>query len=330
MSGYSYLKDKCIPNILQILGAVAVSSFMSMLGNSNDAITLLLVGWGFVLVLYYSFDYSCRKRYYNSLLESLKHLKQKYLIADVMEKSHRLEDVIYHRILHMGNKAMLEEISETIHECNDYIEYIEQWVHEVKTPLAAMKLICDNNRTPEAIKVLQELERANRCVEQVLFYARSKNVEKDYLIKEVNLDEVVKKSIQNNKQLLLEKKIQVKLECDQSVFTDGKWIVFILDQCIVNSAKYGATNIVFYSEVIGSKTNLIIEDDGIGILSEDLPRIFDKGFTGKNGHELQKSTGIGLYLCKKLCEKLDVLIDVKSQIGSYTKIILTFATGRLK
>ena len=178
-------------------------------------------------------------------------------------------------------------------------------------------------------KVLKELERANQYIEQVLYYARSENVEKDYLIREVNLLDIVHTSIQNNKQLLREKQIQIKLECNQSVFTDHKWVGFILDQMIVNSAKYGAKQIHFQAVVEGSNTYLNITDDGIGILKEDLPRIFDKGFTGKNGHNEMKSTGMGLYLCKKLCDRLGIEIHIKSETGHYTKAILVFATGRL-
>lgn len=324
-----YLKDKSISLILHVLGILAVSLYMNIIGNSNDSICLLIVGWILVVLIYYSIDFIFRKKYFDSMLFCLDNLSKKYLIADVMDKPQRLEDVLYKHILRMGNKAMLEEISNIRHERDDYMEYIEQWVHEVKSPLSAMKLICENNRNDETKKVMRELERANRYVEQVLYYARSENVQKDYLIKEVNLLDIVKKSIHNNKQLLREEQIKVNLDCDQFIYTDSKWISFIIDQCIVNSVKYGAKQIIFQSEVSGSKTIFSIIDDGIGILEEDLPRIFEKGFTGKNGHEKDKSTGIGLYLCKKLCDKLDVEIEVESKVSRYTIVHLTFVNGRL-
>ncbi len=330
MNLYGYIKDKGMSILLHIMGMLAVSAYMRISGSLADTVVLLLMGWGMTVILYYFFDFRARKRYYQVLLEQMDQLDQKYLIADLMKKPYRAEDLIYYHMLRQGNKAMLEEISEIRQEYADYTEYMEQWVHEVKTPLAAMKLICENNRSEETRKVLRELERAGRCVEQVLFFARSKNVEKDYLIREVNLTDIVTKAIQNNKQLLIEKKVQVKTDCDQNVFTDHKWITFIIDQCILNSVQYGAGTIIFRSQALGSKTHFYIQDDGMGITKEDLPRIFEKGFTGKNGHEQEQSTGMGLFLCKKLCDKLDVLIGVESEPSKYTKIILTFSTGGLE
>jgi signal transduction histidine kinase len=324
-----YLKDKSISIILQILGAMAVSLFLGEVKDSSDAVMLLLTGWGLVVFMYYTIDYHIRKRYYKAIFLSLEELDQKYLISDILLKPRRQEDILWQKILRISNRAMLEEITRIRHESSNYTEYIEQWVHEVKTPISAIKLICDNSPLEATRKIRQELEKSSRFVDQVLYFARSSNVEKDYLIREVSLDEVVKKALQNNKHLLLEKKVQINLTCDQNVFTDSKWIVFILDQCIVNSVKYGADNITFKSEVKGSKTAFHISDNGVGIAEDDLPRIFEKGFTGKNGHETEKSTGIGLYLCKKLCEKLDIDIAAKSQKGSGTTISMVFSTGRL-
>lgn len=320
-----YIKDKILVLILQLLGLLVVSIFVQSLSNSSDAVLLLVFGWCLTVILYYSFDYLQRKRYFNEIITCAEQLDKKFLVSDVIQKPRRLEDSIYHKLLYMGNKAMLEEISRVKHERDEYKEYIEQWIHEVKTPLAAMKLICDNNRSAETIKLLRELERANLFVEQVLFYARSENVEKDYLVREITLSDAVKKSVLNNKQLLLEHKIQLEIDCDQPVFTDIKWLVFIIDQCIVNSIKYGATRILFKSESVKKETYFYITDNGIGILKEDLPRIFDKGFTGKNGHVQEKSTGIGLYLCKKLCDKLGVAIKAEAEYGSFTTIILVFS-----
>ncbi len=324
MNLISYINDKIIAIVIQILGVIAISVFIISLGNTADAVFLIVLGWGMLALLYYSIDYITRKRYFKEILSCADQLDKKYLLSDVIQKPRRLEDIIYRKLLFQGNKAMLEEIAEIRHERDEYKEYIEQWIHEVKTPLAAMKLICENNRSPETRKLLRELERANQYVEQVLFYARSENVEKDYLIKEFNLADAVKKSVLNHKQLLLEHQVQIQLECDQPVFTDMKWLVFMIDQCIVNSIKYGATKITFQSDIIGKETYLYITDNGIGIAKEDLPRIFEKGFTGKNGHQQENSTGIGLYLCKKLCNKLGIDIRAESQERSYTRIIIAF------
>ena len=324
MNFYDYFKDKLLVIVLNIFCMILLSLYLSMFGNRKEEILIIDFAWCFVMTIFLYTDYFRRKKYLKEILEILQELKEKYLISDIISKPQKLEDKIYQNILRSCNKAMLEKINNIKHERSEYKDYIEQWVHEVKIPLSAAKLICDNNKNDVTKRILFQLEKTDKYVEQALFYARSETVEKDYLIKETELEDIVNKAVFSNKQLLISSKVNVKIDCKHNVYTDNKWIIFILNQLIVNSVKYGAKNLEFFSTKNDEKVTLSIKDDGIGISKADLPRVFEKGFTGSNGHNNQKSTGIGLYLCKKLCEKIGVEIEINSKNGEFTKIILIF------
>ena len=190
-----------------------------------------------------------------------------------------------------------------------------------------MKLLCENNHSQVERELLVELEKVNRYTEQALYYARSEHTEKDYSVREIRLFDVVHESIAENKYLLLQNGVGIDLqETDDIVYSDEKWLCFILNQLIVNSVKYRAEQPVlkFYTEYQGNQIILCVQDNGIGIDAADLPRIFEKGFTGQNGRKAaHSSTGIGLYLCKRLCDKLGIGICADSK-GSGTIVRLSF------
>lgn len=263
----------------------------------------------------------------DKLMDLVYKLEERYLISEVMEKPQRADDQIYYQLLKLSGKSMLEQIETVKRERMEYKEYIEQWVHEIKTPITAMKLICENHRYALTNELLVELEKTNRYTEQALYYARSEHTEKDYLIREIRLFDVVHQAIAENKYLLRQYNICIDLaETEESVYSDEKWLCFILNQMIVNAVKYRSElpAISFYTESTDNEITLCIVDNGLGISQSDLPRIFEKGFTGENGRNAtQNATGIGLYLCKKLCDKLDIGISATSS-GKQTNLRLSF------
>lgn len=215
----------------------------------------------------------------------------------------------------MAGKSMLEQIGEVERERLEYKEYIEQWIHEIKTPITAMKLLCENHRTDWTKELLLELEKTNRFTEQALYYARSEHTEKDYSVREMALSQVVHQAIADNKYLLLQGGMRLEVEeMQNTVYSDEKWVRFILNQLIANAVKYRTEQPVLRISTHKRQDQvvLVMEDNGIGIAASDLPRIFEKGFTGQNGRMVQQSTGIGLYLCKRLCEKLGIGIAAES------------------
>lgn len=325
-----YLKDQLPAIATHIISMFFCVIFLSAIDMQASIILILLVFWILIAASYIHFRFFLRKRYFDELLLQLERLDKRYLISEVMEQPILTEDKIYYRLLKVANKSMMEQVSESKRERKEYKEYIEQWIHDVKTPISAMKLLCENNKSDTTRKLMAELEKVSHYTDQALYYARSENVEKDYLIKEVSLSEMIHAAVAENKQLLLQNHISVEVkDCDDTVYTDEKWIGFILNQLIANAVKYSKKEpkITFEANSKQGHVVLSIGDNGVGILETDLPRIFEKGFTGENGRTEKSSTGIGLFLCKRLCEKLGIGIAVKSESGQGTQVELYFPKG---
>lgn len=192
-----------------------------------------------------------------------------------------------------------------------------------------MKLLCENNRSDFTRDLLAELENINRFTEQALYYARSEHTEKDYSVRETRLSDVVHGAIADNKYLLRKCNVTITVDTmDTSVYTDEKWVRFILDQMISNAVKYRTAQPTLHFSATAKDDQVIlsVEDNGIGIPQSDLSRIFEKGFTGQNGRTIQSSTGIGLYLCRRLCDKLGIGLSVSSE-GKGTTFSLSFHTN---
>lgn len=190
-------------------------------------------------------------------------------------------------------------------------------------------MIIQNNKSAVTKSIGEELDKVENYIEQALFYARSNAVEKDYIITKSNLKEIVNGAILKNKTNLLNKMVALELkDLEQEVYTDSKWTVFIINQIIQNSVKYLKNEdkkIEIFAESKNDKVILYIKDNGIGIKKGEISRVFEKGFTGENGRIIgEKSTGIGLYLCKKLCNKLGLGIELNSEKGVGTEVRLIF------
>ena len=322
-----YWKQKLPIMFFNFLCMSGLAIFLSVIGNNFDSIFLILFIWIVILTIHLVISYYSRKVQMEKLLKLSEQLEERYLLSEVMEKPDRADDQVYYRLLKLAGKSMLEQVNKVKSERIEYKEYVEQWVHEIKTPITAMKLICENVHTLETKELLVELEKVNRYTEQALYYARSEHTEKDYSVRELRLFDVIHQSIAENKYLLLQNSVGIDLqETDDTVYSDEKWLCFILNQLIVNSVKYRTKQPVlkFYTEHQGNQVIMCVQDNGIGIDVSDLPRIFEKGFTGQNGRKTsQTSTGIGLYLCKRLCDKLGIGICADSK-GSSTIIRLIF------
>lgn len=327
MSGKLYLKNHLPVILLNLLSILALSLFLLATGNTIQMVLFILADWLLVLALYLTAGYIYQKKRLEKLLEMARQLKERYLLPEVMPAPDQAEEQVYYQLLKMAGKSMLERISEVERERGEYRAYIEQWVHEVKTPITALKLLCENNRSPFSRDVLVELENINRCAEQALYYARSEHTEKDYSIREMNLADVVHGAIADNKYLLRQCDMAITVDnLELVVYADDKWVRFILNQIISNAVKYHSPQqptLHIFAERLGDQVLLSIADNGIGIPESDLPRIFEKGFTGQNGRIIHSSTGIGLYLCKRLCDKLGIGLAASSS-DKGTTITLSF------
>lgn len=331
MSLCDFIKSRFSVIFVNFIGLITLLIFLFSVGNTIDILKIVAFVWIIVIGVYLFFQYKSRKEFYNELSKTVDNLDKKYLISEVIDKPVYLEAEPYYDLLKKASKSMREEINSIKNSRKEYKDYIEQWIHEVKTPIASIKLIEENNKTNTSRVVLQELEKLDTYVEQALFYARSEEVEKDYLIREMSLEECINKIIIKNKQIFILNNIGVEIDnIDKNVYSDSKWLEFILNQIIVNAIKYRNNKdpkVKVYVSDVKNGIKLIVEDNGIGIPTDELERVFEKGFTGSTGRLNSKSTGIGLYLCRKLCDKLGLLIDIESEINRYTKVSITFPMG---
>lgn len=328
-----YWKDKALFLILMGCCMVVTGIFLRLTGYAKGNVILLMLFWAFLLLLSLCREYMERRKYFEKTAEILEKMDQRYLLGELMPPSWRLEDRIYQDMIRKSNKSVIEKIRKLEAEQQQYKEYIESWVHEIKAPITGISLLCENGRkeengaTERFRQISMENARLENYVDMVLYYARSEQVYKDYLIQSCHLQETVYEVLERDRFLLIQNGIRAEVNCDEDVFTDKKWLGFIVNQIVLNSVKYkreSSPYISFLTKKTTDHTCLIIEDNGIGIQEKDLPRIFEKGFTGENGRNQKKSTGIGLYLCKKLCDQLGLEIEAQSEADSYTRIILKF------
>ena len=282
---------------------------------------------GFILFIIY--DFSRRKKFYDKFLNDLDLLDKKYLITEMIDKPDFYEGEILYDALYEIDKSMAEKIKEYSFSIQDFKEYIEMWIHEVKLPLASLNLIVHNHKELSDKKITEQLKRLDDDIEQVLYYVRSENAEKDYLIKETELNKVISNVAMKNKDILLENNINFEVDVgNKKVLTDSKWLEFIVNQIVSNSIKYTKNNVEHLIKITSEEnkkcTILKIYDNGIGISKSDIPKVFDKTFTGSNGRKIETSTGMGLYIVKQLCNKLGHKITINSKENEYTEVSILF------
>lgn len=324
-----YLKDKLYFIILFLtflsLIILLLVGFKVSLELIIVIISLLVIFAILVLII----EYLKKRNFYNEFINIVDKLDKKYLVIEMLNPPNFQEGEILYNELYGINKSMLENIKNYEISMNDFKDYIEMWIHEVKIPLSSLVLMIHNNKNNISSKMVDQVNRLDNYVDQVLFYVRAENAEKDYLIKKTELNKVINKIALKNKDYILENNIDFNvLNCEKKVLTDSKWLEFIIDQIINNSIKYkreiASSFIKIYTEENNEEIRLIIYDNGIGIDAKDLPRVFDKTYTGTNGRLKSKSTGMGLYIAKNLCEKLGHKIAIESKVNEYTKVIITF------
>ena len=277
-------------------------------------------------------DYHRRSGYYNRLLQLLDRLDEKTLLMEIAERPGFLDAKIVSYILKQNNKYQNDKIAEMQKQSRDYRDFLDTWVHEIKTPITSARLIIENEKNPTTLKIEDELRKIDNFVELVLYYARSSDVEKDFKVENTTLKALVSTALKTYSKPIIQAGGRIHMDgMDIPVCADSKSCSFIIGQVISNAIKYRQEEfcLEFRSQVQKNRIALLIHDNGIGISKADLSRVFDKGFTGENGRRFSKSTGIGLYLCKKLCDRMNIAISISSEKGQGTTIALYFPTESL-
>ena len=329
----TYIKEKK-ENIILFIILVIILLFLLDLFGVNKYLTIMILS---LLSIYFIVDfltfYLKRKKYYDNFLNNLNLLDKKYLILETLEEPEFLDGKVFYDALYKIDKSMMENINNYRNETEDFKEYVEMWIHEIKIPIAGLILMYHNNKTVNK-NFLDQLNSLDNLTDQILYYVRSNYAEKDFLIKEASMDKIINEVLLKNKDSILENHIDVTVDVKNiKVLTDSKWLVFILNQIINNSIKYCDNNrksyIMFYIEDNEKETTLHIKDNGIGVNASDLKHVFDKSFTGENGRKMRNSTGFGLYISKKLIEKLGHKISATSEENKYFEIAITFGKNDL-
>lgn len=316
-----FLRDHLAMILIMLASFLVLDLFLVAFKIPVALIIFIDLFFGVVFLTLLIISYVRRAKFYHELQQNFEQLGQKYLITEILERPNFLDGQIFYDLLYETDKSMREEITRNSATLDDFCEYLELWIHEAKTPIATMTLL---NRNPD---ISAELATLDNYLEQILYFARSKNANQDYLFKTIKLSQVVDRLAERNRVILQKHQIQLEApSLDITVNTDPKWLEFIINQILQNSIKYGAKNIKISATKQNDQAELKIIDDGIGIVEKDLPRVFEKSFTGQNGRKFSGtySTGMGLYIVKNLCDKLGHGIIITSPHQSGTEVTIIF------
>ncbi len=323
----NFCKDRFVFIFLEFACVLLITLFFQAFDFPKVLIVLVCL---LILVVFFAgfiIEYLKIKRYYDEVLLIYGNLDEKTLLADIIEKPVFYEGQIFYDLLSSASKDMNDQIGSLKQQQKDYLEYIELWVHEIKTPIAGMELYLNNHKSEGHRELLSQLNRIENYVEQVLYFARASQFNQDFIIEKFELSELVKSVVKENSLMLIQVKAQIKMEnLTGMVFTDSKWFKYVLKQVLDNSIKYRNESlyIEFSSYTKEDKLCLSIKDNGIGIKATDINKVFQKGYTGTQGRTFKKSTGMGLYISKKLCNKLGLNMSIKSSDGVGTIVMIEF------
>lgn len=345
MSFARFLRE-ALPSVAIWATGMVLSCFVLVVAGARTAIVVMAVGVAFLFGLVgIVVEYGRRRGFLRELSRAAEELDNPAWVSEMVHRPSHIEGELEYDVLMRCSKAACDEVAESRRQTGEYRDYIETWVHEVKSPLAAAHLMLGNiegadTRDAERLEAMEgELDRIERYIDQALYYARSEVVERDYVIRAHRLQALVSAAIKANARELIAAHVTPICEnLDYEVFADEKWVGFILGQLIQNSIKYAredGARIEFSGCLLDEglateRIELKVADNGCGVPAADLPRVFDKGFTGDNGRDTKRATGIGLYLVKRLCTKMGLDVRADSVAGEGFTVTLSFPTNKFQ
>nr|WP_325249169.1 sensor histidine kinase [uncultured Oscillibacter sp.] len=322
-----FLSDRLRRIALQVICAGLATLFLFATGTQPGVLVILLIVLLLAFLTVNMFDFFQQRARLLELKSILDALDRKYLFTECVPQPKGLFERRLFDLTRLAGRDMTGAVSDAQASQREYREYVERWVHEIKAPITAARLICRELDGDTRRKLTAELSQIEAHVERALFYARAENPEQDCLFRQIELEKIAAQAIENHRSLLIQNGIRVELEnMNCAVYTDEKWAVFILGQLLQNAARYRGPEpaVILSAKPLGRQTQLIVHDNGIGIPAHELPRVFERGFTGSNGRIRGGSTGMGLYLCRKLAVFLELGLDITSTEGNGTVVTLTF------
>jgi len=285
--------------------------------------TLLCAALGILIMV---FDFLRVKREHEAL-SSIRSMTD--VIAESLPKTVGIKDEDYKQILRLLSEEHNDYRTQTNRKYSDMIDYYTVWAHQIKTPIASMRLHLQNEDSVLSRTLSSDLRRIEQYVEMVLTFLRLNSESTDYVIKEYNLDKIIKQAVRKFSSEFIGRKLSLVYNpVNTTVITDEKWLSFVIEQVLSNALKYTPSGSITIT--LENEKTLRIRDTGIGIAPEDLPRIFENGYTGYNGRTDKKASGIGLYLCKRICNNLGHTITARSIVDVGTIIDIDLAQAKLE
>lgn len=316
-----YIKQNIKVIFLFIVFALVFGIVFSLYDLEIEAIYYSVMLCSFIGLIYICINFI---NYYKKHIQLYKLQNEISISLENLPSPKTLMEEDYTNLILTLNKEYKNYISKSDIAKSDMIDYYTMWVHQIKTPISAMKLLIQTSESEISSDLSSELFKIEQYVEMVLSYIRLGSNKNDFVLKEYDLDNIIRQAVRKYAPLFIRKKISLDFQpTNYKVLTDEKWLVFVIEQLLSNAIKY--TNKGKISIYSLENKKLVIEDTGIGISKEDIPRIFDKGFTGYNGRTDKKATGLGLYLCKNILDKLSHKISIESEVGVKTKVIIDLA-----
>ncbi|MCM1468368.1 MAG: sensor histidine kinase [Alistipes sp.] len=315
---WSYLREYSFTALLFVVFAAIFAMIFSLYDLETEAVLYAAALCFLVAAFLLAYRFACYFREHRQRRRILKNIEIEY---DKLPEGRTLAEKDYLDMIRALGRINIGHLTEYKEKEQENIDYYTTWVHQIKTPISVMRMILQSEDTDEHRELAAELFRVEQYVEMVLCYLRLGSTATDYVFCECDLDGIIREAIHKYASSFVRKRIRLNYKpTDIKVLTDEKWLLFIIEQLLSNALKY--TNSGAITIAVSRDKVLTIEDTGIGIAPEDLPRIFEKGFTGYNGRADKKSTGLGLYLCRETAKRLSVAITAESEPGIGTKFLV--------
>ena len=319
MSLWKYVCAKAVPLCTAAMAGLYLLLVGWLCAIPLSLLLIRLLSGALVLLFCVLVGWRRTDRRLRALRRRLDALPEKYLIGEMMERPRDAVELEYYLLMKEISRSAIGAVEQARSEMEDYCDFVERWVHEIKTPLTACSLILANGGEPA--KLRRELRRADNLSETILTYAKLRTAEKDTQIAPANLRAACDQAIREEMELLIAADVSVSIDGTAEVYTDAKRVVFILKQLLINYAKYCPGCRI---QIVLEAGRLIFEDDGPGIPAHELARVTERGFTGSAGRSRGGSTGMGLYIVSKLCEALNISLEIASEEGRYTRFSFRF------
>ncbi|OZQ63110.1 hypothetical protein CA600_20035 [Paenibacillus sp. VTT E-133280] len=326
-----FWKDQ-IPLILFYLLQMLLIPLLYWLSGENRPISIMLYGIALstvVLLLFLGYRYVQHRKLYAALSDPMDSLQN----HPVSLGDTPLSEAI-HELLQLIDRQYQEQVNGHIRQMNQHIVFMNRWVHQMKTPLSVIQLTLKDLEEETAASIQEELERLRGGLEMVIYTARLDRFENDFQVEPLLLRKIVSEAVAENRRLFIRRGIQVDVQVDANlaVYSDAKWLMFMLTQILTNAVNYTpasntAKTVTLSAQRVGTDTVLDITDQGIGISPEDLKRVFNPYFTGDRGRHYHESTGMGLYLVREICSRLEHKVEIQSQLGEGTRVRLIFSNS---